>query len=106
MANKKSIFSRVRLVYRHSPLVLKVILLVTIVLSAIALTTLRLGILQAEKEMDAYREKAAQMEQLNEKLEENIRQQGTVQGAENAAKEELGLVYPDTVIFEVEENQD
>jgi len=106
MANKSSFFSRIRLVYRHSPLVLKVVLLVTIILSVVALTTLRLGIIQAQNQKDDYRAQASQMEQQNEKLEENINQLGTVQGAENAAKEELGLVYPDTVIFDVETTQD
>lgn len=106
MANKSSIFSRIRLVYRHSPLVLKVVLLVTIVLSVVALTTLRLGIIQAQNQKDDYRAQASQLEQQNEKLEEDISKLGTVQGAETAAKEELGLVYPDTVIFEVETTQD
>ena len=106
MANSRNFFSRFKIVIRQSPLVLKVVLLATIVLSIVALTTLRIGIAQANKEKDAYRAQAAQMEQQNEKLEQNISQQGTVQGAENAAMGELGLVYPDTVFFDVEENQD
>lgn len=106
MANKKGFFSQFRFVYRHSPLVLKVVLLATIVLSIAALTTLRIGIIQANNEKDAYRAQAAQMEQQNAKLEKSIGQQGTVQGAEDAAMGELGLVYPDTVFFDVEENQD
>lgn len=106
MAKKHSFFSRFRLVFRQSPLVLKVILFATIVLFVAALTTIRIGIIQANNEKDAYRAQAAQMEQQNEKLEQNIDKQGTVQGAEDAAMGQLGLVYPDTVFFDVEDNQD
>ena len=91
MATKKRQF---RFVYRHSPLVLKCVVLATIILSVAALTVVRLSITQANQENDALRAQAAQLEQENERLKENT-----------AAKEELGMVDADTVFFDVQDNQ-
>lgn len=105
MAKKKNLLSRIRLVHRHSPLLLKCAVLVTIVLSTVALTTLRVGINQYQNQTAQYRAEAAQMEQENRKLEENIRQLGTVDSVRRIAKEELGLVDPGTVFYTIT-NQD
>ena len=101
MAKKKSILSRIRLVYRHSPLLLKCAVLVTIILSTVALTVLRSGISQYQAKTDMIRQQAAQLEQENRKLEENIQHLDTVEGVKRIAKEELGLVDPDTVFYNV-----
>lgn len=100
MATKKRQF---RFVYRHSPLVLKCVVLATIILSVAALTVIRLGITQANQEDDALRAQAAQLERENERLEEKIQQKDTVEGIKTAAKEELGMVDADTVFFDVQD---
>ena len=106
MAKQQSILSRVKFVYRHSPLVLKCVVLATLVLSVAALTVIRLGITQAQNEKEAYRAQAAILEQQQEDLKEKIDQQDTVEGVQTAAKEELGYVDPDTIFFDINENQD
>lgn len=105
MAKKKSLLSRIRLVYRHSPLLLKCAVLVTIVLSTVALTTLRIGISQYQQQTAQARAQAAQLEQENRQLEENIQQLGTVESVRRIAREELGLVDPGTVFYNIS-NQD
>ena len=94
---------RFRFVYRHSPLVLKCVVLATIVLSVAALTVIRRDIVQANQEKELYRAQAAQLERENEKLEQNIQQKDTVEGIKTAAKEELGMVDGDTVFFDVQD---
>ena len=101
MAKKKSLLSRIRLVYRHSPLLLKCAVLVTIVLSTAALTILRVGINQYQDQTAWSRAQAAQLEQENQQLEENIQQLGTVESVKRIAQEELGLVDPGTVFYNI-----
>lgn len=101
MAKKKSLLSRIRLVYRHSPLLLKCALLVTIVLSTVALTSLRISIGQYQEQTAMTRAQAAQLEQENRRLEKNIQQLGTVESVKQIAMEELGLVDPGTVFYHV-----
>ncbi len=105
MAKKKHLCDRIQLVYRHSPLLLKCILLAAIVLSAVALTSLRLGILENRQAADAFRAQAAQLEQENRELEQKNQNRDTEQGIRTAAEEELDYVDPDTVFFDVAENQ-
>lgn len=105
MAKKKSLYDRIQLVYRHSPLLLKCILLAAIVFSAVALTALRLELTSTRQATDDLRAQAAQIEQDNQDLNSKIQNQGTEQGIRTAAEEELGYVDPDTVFFDVVENQ-
>lgn len=105
MAKKKSLLSRIRLVYRHSPLLLKCAVLVTIILSTVALTTLRIGISQYQEQTTQARAQAARLEQENRQLAENIQQLGTVDSVRRIAQEELGLVDPNTRFYNIT-NQD
>ena len=106
MTHKKNILSRIRIVYRHSPLLLKCVLLAAILFSTVALIALRLGILDFGAQTDDLRNQAAQLEQENKELSEDIQNKDSVEGIKDIAGEELGLVDPDTVIFDVvEDNQ-
>ncbi len=106
MARKKSIFSRIRIVYRHSPLLLKCVLLAAIVFSTVALVTLRIGIQDYRSQTDDLRNQAAQMEQDNQELKEDIQNKDSVEGIKEIAQEELDLLDPTTVLFDVvEDNQ-
>lgn len=100
MAKKGSFWKRFRLVYRPSPLALKIILLVAIVLCTATLLTLRGMIQRTRDEADALRSEAAWYEQENAELEENIAQLGTEKSIRRIATEELGLVDPDATFFE------
>lgn len=100
MAKKNSTFKRFRLVYRPSPMLLKIILLVTIVLCTVTLLVLRTMIRQAEEQSENLRATAAWYEQENAQLEQNIAQLGTEKSVRRIATEELGLVDPDATFFQ------
>ena len=96
-----------KLVYRHSPLLLKCAVLATVVLSAAALTVLTAGINHYQAEKDALRTQAAQLEQEIKQRENLMNDMNTVQGIKDIATEELGYVDPDTTYYEViDTNQD
>lgn len=106
MTKKNNFFSRFRIVYRHSPLLLKCAVLAAIVVSVAALTVIRVNIAQAKAQTEAARVQAAQAEREIEKTEQLLQQKDTVEGSKNIAKEVLGLVDQDTVFYRVVTNQD
>lgn len=106
MAKKKSFFDRFRIVYRHSPLLLKFAVLAAIVVSIAALTVIRVNIQQANAQKDAARVQAAQVERENQKLDQMIREKDTVEGSKNIAEEVLGYADKDTVVYHIATNQD
>lgn len=99
MAGRQSILSRIRLKNRRSSTTVKCIVLATLVVCTVALLVLRVAILDAQKEEEALRTKAAALEQENKELNEDISQLGTVESIKEIAGKILGLVDPDTVVF-------
>lgn len=100
MAEKKNPLKNVKVVIRQSPAVLKIVLIVLILFSMVTLAALRwvhTGILE---ETENLREEASALEHANDRLEEKTSELGTVKSVEDIAKEELGLVDPDTVIID------
>ena len=102
MAAKRNPLSRIRLVYRRSPTMLKCLLLGMLLVGTLALTVLRFSLLETKQETEDLRNQAAQLEQENLELERSISQLGTVQSVTELAGKLLGLVDPDTVIFQPE----
>lgn len=100
MANRTNPFSRIRLVYRRSGKMVKAIVLALVVLSTATLLTLGTAIRECRAAAEDLRLQAAALEQDNARLQENIDALGTIQSVKQIAREELGLVDPDTVIFE------
>ena len=100
MANRNHPLRRIRLVYRRTPMMIKVVVLSAIVLSTATLLTLRGGLLNAQKQNEALRDQAQQYEQENNKLEGYIDDLGSVDSVDRIAEEELDLVDPDSVIFQ------
>ena len=106
MAERKSIFQRIRLVYRESSMTLKIIVLCMVVFCTVALIALGVGIHQTKAQTERLRQQAAQTEQENAQLDEDISQLGTIQSVIRIAREMLGLEDPDAVIIDpVEETQ-
>jgi cell division protein FtsB len=93
----------IRIVYTRSSILLKCVVLTALLVSAAALLTLRGLHLQELAHQEALRAQAAELEQDNHRLAENIAQLGTLQGIRRIANEELDLVDPDTIIFVPEE---
>lgn len=99
MAKGGNPFSHIRLVYRRSSTLVKCVVLTAVVLSTIALLTLRGAILDAKEKEDTLRNEAASIQQENESITQSIAELGTVESIKKLAGKLLGLVDPDTVIF-------
>ena len=102
MASQNNPFSRIRLVYKRSKTLTKVVVICAIVLSMAALLTIRQQLLDTQALKDSLNDKAAQLEQENGQLEDKIEKLGSVDSVEQIAKDELDLVDPDSVILQPE----
>jgi cell division protein FtsL len=98
MANPP-LFQRIRLVYRRSSLLLKVLVLVTILASAAALLALRGLMLGYQQQRQALQYQALQLQQENAELTEHIAELGTEDSIRRIAMEELGLMDPNGQFF-------
>ena len=105
MASQKKRFRQIHLVYKRTPASVKIALLAVIVLSTVALLVLRGELLKKQEELEASRRYAQQLEQENEKQQQLINQQGTIDGIDDAANNE-GLVDKDTIFIQVENQND
>ncbi|MBE6950238.1 MAG: septum formation initiator family protein [Ruminococcaceae bacterium] len=100
MADIHDFLNRFQLQYRRTPALHKVVVAAAIVLSSVTLISLRLGHWEAEEKLAALQHQAAVLEQQNEELRQDIEALGTADSIREIAREELGLVDPDTIIFE------
>ena len=103
MEKKKSPWGKIRLVYHRSSPLLKCVVLAAIVLCTASLLILRGAIGQTRQETEKKRAEAARLEQENRKIAKHIAELGTIQSIKRIAGEELGLVDPDTIFYETEE---
>ena len=99
MKKKSNIFSKIRLVYRPGKNLTKIALLGVIVLSTVSLVTIHGAIQQAEARTAAGTEQAFGLEQKIEEREHDIGLLGSQEGTENIARDELGMGYPDEIIY-------
>lgn len=98
----KNWISNIRIVYRRSTKLTKTAVCLAIALSTVTLLVLHAVTLNAQAQADALKQQAQQLEQENNRLEDKIEDLGSIDSVEDIAKEELGLVNPDTVIIEPE----
>ena len=96
---KRNPFQRIRLVYRRSPMLLKILVLVTILVSAAALLALRGAMLGYQQQKQALQAQALQLRQENAELTEHIAELGTEDSIRRIAMEELGLMDPNGQFF-------
>ena len=99
MKKLATMLSRIQFGRRRSSNATKLVVAVSIVLCMVALITLRLSMNDLQNRTEKLYNRAAALEQENSSLENKIANLGTVQSVMEIAKEELGLVQPDTVIF-------
>ena len=93
-------FHRIRLVYHRSSLLLKILILVTIFVSAAALLALRGTMLNYRQQSQVLQTQAAQLQQENADLTQRIAELGTKAGIRRIAIEELGLMDPGAEFFD------
>ena len=102
MAKIKEFFSRIQITYRRSINGVKIMVIVAIVLCMGALITLRLSMNDLKNRTEDLRQTAAELEEANVDLREDIDQLGSMQSIVEIAEDELDLVQPGTVIFNPE----
>ena len=100
MENIRSFLSRFQLQYRRTSALNKVVIAAAVVLSSVTLLSLRLVQWEAGEKLTVLRQQAAALEQRNSELRQDIDELGTADSIRKIAREELGLVDPDTIIFE------
>ena len=96
---KPNPFSQIRLVYRRSSLFMKILVLVTLLVSAAALIALRISMESYQEQSKALQSQAASLQQENAELTQKVAQLGTKDSIRRIAMEELGLVDPNTKFF-------
>ena len=100
MEKIRSFLSRYRLQYRRTSTLNKVVIAAAVVLSSVTLLALRLVQWETEERLTELRQQAAELSQSNNELRQDIAELGTADSIRKIAQEELGLVDPDTIIFE------
>ena len=102
MANDNTSRKKVKVEIRPASNILKIILILLILTSIVAMVALRWvhnGILT---EIADLKQEASGLEHANEVLEKKQEELGSVQSIQDIAQEELGLVDPDTVLIDPE----
>ena len=100
MAKRKNPLKNAKIVVRQSPASLKIILIVLILFGMVTLAALRwvhTGILA---ETENLRQEASDLEYANSQLEQKTDELGSVKSLEDIAREELGLVDPNTILID------
>ena len=83
---------KIHIRFRHGSPLLKVVLIVTLIVCTVSLLSLHAAILRAEADTEFLRKQAAQLENENRNLAQNIAEIGTVQGIKRIASQMLDLV--------------
>ena len=102
MADNYTPRKKVKVEIRPASNILKVILILLILTSIVAMVALRwvhTGILT---EIADLKQEASGLEYANEELAKKQEELGSVQSIEDIAEEELGLVDPDTILIDLE----
>ena len=99
MATLRALLKRIRLVYRRSSTLTKTVVMTMIIVSMAALLAINAAIGAAERATAENTNQAAQLEQEKEKYENGIANQGSIEGAEQFAKDELGMIPTDAVVI-------
>ena len=96
-------FRRIKLIYRRSSLQLKILVLVTVLVSAAALVALRFSVENYREQSLALQSQAAQLQQENEELAQRVAELGSKDSIRRIATEELGLADPNSEFFSIGE---
>lgn len=91
---------KIKVELRPSPRSLKIALTVLILLSIAALTALRWVHLKYQQETQALINEAAAVQYENDKLTQRTGNLGSVDSIEAIAREELGMVDPETILID------
>ena len=99
MRKLRAFLKRIRIKYRRSSTLTKTVVLSTIVVCMVALLVIGWRIDAAMAAYEAKKDQAAQLEQENNQLGENIDNLGSADSVDQIAKDELGMVPGDAVVI-------
>jgi len=99
MAERKNPFRNIRVILRPGTKKLKIVLVILILICTAALVALGTVRGRIEAQTQAALDQAAALEADNADLKEKTDQLGTSSSIKEIAREELGLVDPDTVLI-------
>ena len=102
MAEKSTPRKTMKVEVRPASNILKIVLIVLIVFSIVALAALRWVHGGIRSEIDALKDEASGLEYANQVLDQKTEELGSIQSIQDIAKEELGLVDPDTILIDPE----
>lgn len=102
MKERKIQVKNTQIILRHSTPVLKILVIVLVLFSTTALIALTWVQSSLADQTEQIRQQAVALEQQNQILVEKTEDLGSVQSIEEIAREELGLVHPDTILIQPE----
>ena len=100
MVQIKNPFQGIKVDYTRSHPATKLVLIALILVCMAALITLRFTSVQLRREIQELRTEAAELEAQITDLNEKLEQMDSVEGVENIAEDELGLVDPNTIVMD------
>ena len=102
MAQIRRFLASIRLVYKKTPALTKIVVSVTIVLSMAALLVLHGAIDATRENTEDLRQQAIALEQEGALLDQYEQEKGTIREVIRIAMERLGLVEPDSIVIQPE----
>lgn len=99
MKKKRNPLSRIKIVFRPSSPVVKIVLLAVVLMSIGALILLNSAIKKQEAEQARLRQQIAQAQKDHDKYQDGIDKAGTQEGLKDYAENELGLAPGDSQII-------
>ena len=90
---------QIRLVYKPSAKLTKIVVACTAAVCLVALLAMQIMLTSTQRQNDAIRHRAAQLEQINAQLEKYIGDLGSLDSIIRIAEDELGLMDPTAIIF-------
>lgn len=99
MRKLRSLLKRVRIKYRRSSTLTKTVVMFAIATSMAALLAMQIHYEATVKFTEEQRQQAAQLEQEQTDLTNKIDKQGTMEGVEDAAKDELNMGPSNAVVL-------
>lgn len=96
--------SKYRVVLRKTSPMVKTLILVTVLLCTVALVTLHAINEQNRNQYEAMRQQAAALEENNQTILQQIDDMGSLESVIRIAMERLGLVLPDTTLFDTDKD--
>ena len=106
MAENKKGLRNVQIKFRRSRPITKILVIAAIVLSTVALLTLRVVQNDIERHTQEMKEEAGQLLEENAELKEKTENADSVEGMMDIAESELGYVDPNTTFYEPQASED